>query len=82
MKWSQESLHLRTMLIWIAFLSVVVGSAELLYRAWSPVKRTSESLRSGSSSQRGMAPWGLTQFVPAWEQEAVRALASVAEWHR
>jgi len=57
------------MLIWIAFLGVMVGSAELLYRAWSPVRRASESLRSGSSSQRGMALWGLARFVPAWERE-------------
>jgi hypothetical protein len=75
MTWSQKSLHLRTMLIWIAFWCVMVGSAKLLYRAWSPVRRASESLRSGSSSQRGMALWGLTRFVPTWErEEAYRVL--------
>jgi hypothetical protein len=42
MKWSQKNLRLRTMLIWVAFLGVMVGSAELLYRAWSPVRRASE----------------------------------------
>ena len=63
------------MLIWVAFLGVMVGSAELLYRAWSPVRRASLGLRSGSSSQRGMALWGLTRFVPAWErEEAYRVL--------
>jgi HEAT repeat protein len=63
------------MLIWVAFLDVMVGSAELLYRAWSPVRRASEGLRSSSSSQRGMALWGLAQFVPAWErEEAYRVL--------
>jgi hypothetical protein len=73
MKWSPQTLHLRTMLVWLAFLSVMVGSAELLYRAWSPVRRASEGLRSGSSSQRGMALWGLAQSVPAWERENERA---------
>src|SRR5947209_14766661 len=75
MKWTQQNLRLRTMLIWVAFLSVMLGSVELLYRAWSPVRRASEGLRSGSSSQRGMALWGLAQFVPAWErEEAYRVL--------